>query len=157
MRYGYKNGLVILSEWAKKEGFKEVLFDHNDTSLIKWVKDSLNEPLTIKIEGKYSYEEQTYILLHELGHHQLRKRWDKFNKLLPVLAFAEELHHYNKIVKYKRGLSYNISCLEEEFKAWEEGYKLGIKLGIKINDIKWNKLKSKCLISYIRYYGNKKN
>ena len=58
--------------------------------------------------------------------------------------------------KYKRRVTYSVSCMEEEFKAWDEGLKLAEKLDIKINIKKWNEFKSKCLIGYIRYYGTKK-
>jgi hypothetical protein len=46
--------------------------------------------------------------------------------------------------------------IEEEYKAWDEGYKLGLSLEIRINKDNWNWIKTKCLMSYIRYYGKKK-
>lgn len=153
MRYSYIKALNTLTDWATKEGYDDISFDHDDISFIDWERDSLNYPKKIKIEGKYPTEIQVYLLLHELGHHQLRKSWDKFEKVLPITAYAELYHNE---VKYKRRVPYIVSCLEEEFKAWEEGLKLGLKLGIKINMEKWTKFKSKCLISYIRHYGTKK-
>lgn len=156
MRYSYKRALDTITEWAVKEGYNDISFDHNDISFIDWEKNSLNTPKKIKIEGKYPIELKVYLLLHELGHHQLRKNWDKFTKTLPVAAHAEHIHLSKKEGKYKRRVTYSVSCVEEEFKAWEEGYKLAEKLGIKINLKKWNLFKSKCLITYIRYYGVKK-
>ena len=130
--------------------------DHHDISYIDWKLKTLNEPSVIRIEGKYPVEIKVYLLLHELGHHQLRKDWSKFKKTLPVAAHAEHIHFVKKVGKYKRRVTYTVSCMEEEFKAWDEGFKLAMKLGIKINDTKWNALKSKCLISYMRYYATKK-
>ncbi len=151
-RYNYTNALAVLSEWANGQGYSEVRLDHHDISEISF------DYKKILIEGKYSKEFKFYLLLHELGHHQLRKDWIKFEKTLPVMAYAEHVHLVKKdgARKYKRRITYNVSCMEEEFKAWDEGYKLGKRLGLRINDAKWNELKSRCLISYMRYYSTKK-
>lgn len=155
-RYSYTKALAILTEWAIKQGYTDITLDHDDTSQIDWERDTLNIPKDIKIEGKQSIEHKVYLFLHELGHHQLRKDWNKFKKTLPTLAHAEHLHFYRKVGKYKRRVTYTVSCMEEEFKAWDEGQKLAEKLGIRINMAKWSPLKAKCLISYMRYYGAKK-
>lgn len=158
MRYSYKKALEVVSSWAKKEGYKDVTFGYHDVSYIDWDKrdGDLNIPKEIKIQGGYSYEISTYILLHELGHHQLRKNWDKFKSVLPMAAFAEYKHYNKKDPRYQRRVSYTVSSMEEEFKAWEEGYKLGVKLGIKIDDKKWDTFKCKCLMSYMRFFGSPK-
>lgn len=155
-RYSYTRALATLTEWAIKEGYKDITLDYHDVSQIDWQKNTLNIPKDIKIEGKYPIEMKVYFFLHELGHHQLRKDWTKFKKTLPASAHAEHFHFYRKVGKYKRRVTYTVSCMEEEFKAWEEGFKLAEKLGIRINMEKWTTLKAKCLISYMRYYGSKK-
>lgn len=154
-RYSYKNALDILWDWSLKEGFNDIDLTYTGTSQIDWVKDTLNTPKDIKIE-KASYEEQTYVFLHELGHHQLRKNWTKFHKELPTMAMAEEHLHYTSDRKLVRRQNYIVSHLEEEYKAWEEGFILGEKLVIKINMTKWTALKSKCLMTYIRYFASLK-
>jgi hypothetical protein len=154
-RYSYKNAIDILWDWAVKEGFTAIDLTYTGTSQIDWVKDTLNTPKDIKIE-KASYEEQTYIFLHELGHHQLRKNWTKFHRELPTMAIAEEYLYYTSDRKLVRRQNYIVSHLEEEYKAWEEGFILAERLGIKINMDKWTALKSKCLMSYIRYFANLK-
>lgn len=155
MRYSYKKALDILTDWAIKEGYEDITLDHDGISFIDWKRDTLNSPKNIKIEGKYNSEIKSYILLHELGHHQLRKDWSIFKKKLPVASHAEQLNHFTLDGRYKRRLAYTVSCMEEEFKAWEEGFKLAGRLGIKINTDRWNDLKAKCLISYMRYYSKK--
>jgi hypothetical protein len=155
-RYSYTKALERLTEWAVKQGYSEITFDHHDISQIDWKGSGLNEPNTIKIEGKYPIEIKVYLMLHELGHHQLRKNWSKFKKTLPVVAHAEHIHFVRNVGKYKRRVTYSVSCMEEEFKAWDEGLKLAEKLDVKINIKKWNEFKAKCLIGYIRYYGSKK-
>jgi len=154
-RYSYTKALETLTEWAKRQGYTDISVDYHDISQIDWV-NTMNTPKSIKIEGKYPIEIKVYLFLHELGHHQLRKNWAKFKKTLPVAAHAEHLHFYRNVGKYKRRVTYSVSCMEEEFKAWDEGQKLAAKLGIKIYMPKWSALKAKCLISYMRYYGSKK-
>jgi hypothetical protein len=156
MRYSYKKAIEQLSDYANREGYASIELDYNGVSMIKWDKKSLNEPKSIYIEGKYTLEMKTYLMLHELGHHELRKDWDKFKKKFPVMAHAEHVHLKTKATKYKRRDTYVVSSLEEEFKAWDEGLKLGEKLGIKINMQKWIVFKSKCLKSYINYFANLK-
>lgn len=157
MRYSYTKALETVKKWALKEGYEAITFNHHE-SYIDWYRENRqsNIPKVIKIEGKYPIESKVYLLLHELGHHQLRKDWAKFKKTLPIVAFAEHIHIFRNVGKYKRRITYSISCVEEEFKAWEEGYKLAQKLGVKINLKKWNDLKSKCLMTYVRHYGSKK-
>ena len=154
MRYSYITALDTLTKWAIKEGYKNISLDHYDVSYIDWEKKSLNEPKVIKIEGSYDYEHQTYLMLHELGHHVIRKDWDKFKQKLPAAATAEEKDTKKKENKHKRRTSYIVSALHEEFSAWDEGIKLAKKLNIKVNLNKWNRFKTKCLMGYIRYYGS---
>jgi hypothetical protein len=155
-RYNYTMALEKLTRWAEGEGY-EVIFDHDDISYIEWYSETLNLPNNIKIENSQPIELKVYLLLHELGHHILRKDWGTFEEEFPIIAQAEQLHFYNNDIKYKRRVIYNVSCVEEEFRAWEEGYKLGKELDIRINYIKWCEFKSKYLLGYMRYYSNKKS
>lgn len=152
MRYNYTKALAILRDYAIELGFKEVIFDHHETSQVAWNIRTLNTPTKIKIEGKHPVEIKVYLLLHELGHNELRKDWDRFGKLLPVAQQAET--YYDN--KYRRRQAYFVSNLEEEFMAWDEGLKLAERFGIKINRIKWDEYRSKCLMSYIRFYSTLK-
>lgn len=153
MRYSYKRALNDLTEYAYGEGYKRVILNHKGVSFMNTVPKTLNEPTSIYIEGSQPLEMKAYLFLHELGHHELRKDWKKFKKKLPVTAYAEMRNLKMGEGKYKRRNSYKVASLEEEFMAWEEGFKLGGKLGIKINMEHWIELKSKCLKSYINYYG----
>jgi len=155
-RYNYTNDLNKLKAWAYSEGYTKISFDHNNISYIDWERKSLNHPKEIKIEGKYSIEIKVYLMLHELGHHQLRKDWDLFGIYLPVSYEAENLLFYEKDKKLIRRNMYLVSSLEEEYKAWDEGKRLGQEMGIRINEDKWESFRAKCLMSYIRYYAKKR-
>lgn len=153
MRYSYKRALEQLTDYAYGEGYKNVVLNHKGVSYMDWKPRTLNEPTSIYIEGSQTLENKTYLFLHELGHHELRKDWRKFKKKLPVTAYAEQRKVDNGDLKYTRRNSYKVASLEEEFLAWEEGLKLGHKLGIRINMDRFIELKSKCLISYVNYYA----
>jgi hypothetical protein len=155
-RYNYTRALDKLTQWAYKEGYESITFDHNDVSYINWQLETLNIPSEIRIQGKFPIEIKVYIMLHELGHHILRKDWKMFEKVLPISAHAEHVHFFKNDSKFKRRVQYNVSCMEEEFKAWDEGYKLADRLGIRINEVKWYDFKARCLMGYMRYYSTKK-
>lgn len=149
MGYSYENAMSVLIEYAKNQGFKDVELNFDDVSMVTW--DDLNTPDTIRIEEKQPIEMKVYILLHELGHHELRKDWGKFEQEMRIIAKAEMLKEY----KLKRRIGYYVSCLEEEYMSWDSGYLLGKSLGIEINEDKWLELKNKCLMGYIRFFGKK--
>jgi hypothetical protein len=155
-RYNYTKALDKLIEWAHGEGFNKITLNHDDISYIDWEKKSLNFPKLIKIEGKYTKEIQVYLMLHELGHHQLRKDWDNFGVILPISYHAENSKFFDKDKKLMRRNAYIVSSLEEEYLAWGEGKKLGLSMEIVINDDKWYEFRAKCLMAYIRHYANKK-
>jgi hypothetical protein len=155
-RYNYTKALGMLIEWANNEGIKDISLDHDDISYIDWERKSLNYPKLIKIEGKYTKEVQVYLMLHELGHYQIRKDWDVFSRLLPISYHAENTNFFDKDNRLLRRTNYIVSSLEEEYLAWGEGKKLGLRMNIRINDERWYNLRSKCLMSYIRYYAKKK-
>lgn len=143
-RYDYNKALNKLKEWAFNEGYKKISFNHNNVSYTSWKSNTLNSPNIIKIEGKYSLEDKTYLFLHELGHHILRKDIKSYEKLFPEQFFDS-----------RRNKPYYVSCVKEEFMAWDEGLKLAKTLKIKVNKIKWVKLKSKCMMTYFEYYSKK--
>lgn len=156
MRFSYKNALGALTEYAMNEGYSEIDTDHNDVSALYWNVNTLNQPIGIYIEGKHTWEIKTYLMLHELGHHELRKNWRRFEKRFPVTAKAEKVYYETGDKRLKRRRDYIVSCLEEEYAAWDEGLKLGKRFEIKINMEKWIAFKSKCLKAYINYYATLK-
>ena len=153
MRHSYKRALAQLTEYASGEGYTKINLNHDGVSFVNTKRKTLNEPISIYIEGCYTLEIKTYLFLHELGHHELRKDWTKFKKKFPVTAYAEQRRTLAKDGKYIRRNTYKVASLEEEFLAWDEGFKLAKKLGIKINMAKWTALKSNCIKSYIDYYS----
>lgn len=146
----YIDAIKKLKKWAFKEGFKSVTFNHDNISYVSWENDSINTPNKIKIESGHDAEHRTYLLLHELGHHQLRKDWDWFTENFPVLAKAEIAHLRKRGNYLKRRVDYYLYTMEEEFRAWDEGFNLAHAMGIEINMNNWVALKTRCLKTYLK-------
>jgi hypothetical protein len=97
------------------------------------------EDKIVSINTTRSIETQLYILLHECGH---------------VL-----IHNNEDIVKY-RGVQesfdeksniHRVFTVMEEVEAWKRGRHLARRLGIKVDEKKWNKDLSRALNKYIRW------
>jgi len=158
MRYSYKQARETLAQYAYSEGFIEVLFDYDGVStLFNNHLDPIYVPRRIKIEGKYDYEHQTYLMLHELGHHELRKDWEAFKAEFPITAKAEEFKSRGYERKFRRRKSYFVASFEEEYRAWDEGKKLAEEFEIPIHFERWNRLRTDCLFNYMKYYSQLRN
>jgi hypothetical protein len=132
-----------------------VIFEYGIDSQVLWKDTSLNVPNKILVERKTNIETSIYLFLHELGHHELRKKWSIFKNNFPIISLEEELRLGKNKKRNTRCTQYYIECFHEEYRAWEEALILAQKLSIPVNINKFNKLKSKCLISYMKYYANK--
>jgi hypothetical protein len=158
MRYPYKQAREILAQYAYDEGFESVVFDHNDISVLANSHlDPIYIPRKIKIEGKYNYELQTYLMLHELGHHELRKDWEVFGERFSITVKAEQHNKRGYSRNFRRRKEYFVEAFEEEYTAWNEGLVLAEVHGIPINFERWNKLRTECLFAYMKYYSTLRN
>lgn len=151
MRYSYTQALVQLKLFAELQGF-EVDLKHSGVSQVSWKSRTVNTPYMLLIEGSQPVELRVYVMLHELGHHELRKDWVRFGVLLPVSHEAERLPRS----KLRRRQSYFVAGLEEEYMAWDEGLLLAERFGIRVNRQKWDEFRSRCLMSYIKFYSTLK-
>ena len=97
----------------------------------------------IRICSRNGVEKRLFALLHECGHALIRENWKKFSKEFP--AHAECGHDGRKNCSD----AYRISLLEEEFEAWKRGKRLAKRLGIEIDEERYEKHKAKCLMSYV--------
>lgn len=75
----------------------------------------------ITIHSRHTPERQFYILLHEIGHALVRD--SATGKLFE--------HAWDDFTLYSN--TCKMAVIEEEFKAWESGYNMAKRLGLKIN------------------------
>jgi len=98
----------------------------------------------ITINSKRTLKNQTYILLHELGHHNILKD----GMLCKKFAVLNQEN-------VARNLSNRILSLEEEVIAWHIGEGIGRSLSIPL-DASFQILKSRCLKTYVDSIASKK-
>ena len=75
----------------------------------------------------------------------IRENWTKFQKEFPAHAACGYDGRKNKTDKYR------ISLIEEEFEAWKRGKRLAKRLGIQLDEARFEKHKAQCLMSYIHW------
>ena len=99
----------------------------------------------IHICSRNGIENKLYALLHECGHALIRENWTKFQKEFPAHAACGYDGRKNTPDKYR------ISLIEEEFAAWKRGKRVAKRLGIQLDEARFEKHKAQCLMSYINW------
>tara|TARA_E500000331_G_C17242471_1_gene707604 strand:+ start:146 stop:592 length:447 start_codon:yes stop_codon:yes gene_type:complete len=136
-----KSDFSKVSEYIlTKYGFNTILCPDTTSG---GVCDFLNRQIVVN--SSIGIEKRLYILLHETGHILIRWNWKKFEK-----EFSAHAGHYAD-GRISRSKKFKVSTIEEEFEAWKRGKRVAKKLSIEIDDIKFDKFKSECLMSYINW------
>tara|TARA_R110000787_G_scaffold255563_2_gene360897 strand:- start:333 stop:779 length:447 start_codon:yes stop_codon:yes gene_type:complete len=99
----------------------------------------------INICSRKGIEKRLYGLLHECGHALIRENWTKFQKEFPAHAACG----YDR--RKNRTDGYRVSLVEEEYEAWKRGKRLAKRLGIELDEERYEKHKTKCIMSYMHW------
>ena len=102
-----------------------------------------NDAKIIEICSRNGIENKLYALLHECGHALIRENWKKFTQEYPAHADCGFDGRKSRSAKFK------ISTIEEEIEAWKRGKRLAKRLGIEINEERYDANKAKYLMSYV--------
>jgi len=97
------------------------------------------EDKIVSINTTRSLETQLYILLHECGHILIHNNED-------TVKYRDVQENFKE-----RSNIHKVFVVMEEAEAWKRGKRLGKRLGIEINEEKWNKDLSRALNKYIRW------
>lgn len=126
---------IDLRRWAEKKGYSVKCYTD--------AEDRLDfESTTIHINSRQHAENRFYTLLHECGHLLISNSCEQFQKDHPVYAFSVDSRR-------SRGKAYQVSLVAEEIEAWKRGRRLASRLGLYINDKKFNNVMSECVMTYI--------
>lgn len=132
-----KFGLAAITQWLEKRGY-EVSFKSRSCYI-----DFDAQEVGISYCGSKLHT--LYTLAHEAGHLVLYK--DKnYGIEYRSVTYAENVdarHGKSRMYRYKK--------LQEEINAWEEGYKLMLKLGIKVDYEDYSYYAAKWVQTYINY------
>lgn len=104
------------------------------------------EDREIYIHNRCTPERMFYCLLHELGHVLIHENQYSYSQ---NLGFA----HNNFS---KQSLTRKIAEVEEEFHAWQIGYKKAKHMRLKINKVEYEKFKASYLSTYMEWAIDRK-
>ena len=127
-----EQAIYTLICWAQKYNF--------DVVIIRGGDDSIDEAArVIEINSSNSIETQLYVLLHECGHLLIYNNDDALGTRDVVSKFSErtKMHRVFRVV--------------EEVDAWKRGKLLAKRLGIIVNDEKWNRVMVRALKKYMEW------
>jgi len=99
----------------------------------------------ITICSRTGIENRLYGLLHECGHALIRENIAKFAK--------EYRPNYEGGFdgRKARTVEYKVSTVEEEVEAWKRGKRLAIRLGIELDEERFDSHKAECLMTYLKW------
>jgi hypothetical protein len=126
----YVTGLERVIDWVEARGYS---VDFSSTSNRAW----LTPDKAITVPSAHSAHLQLMYLLHEAGHVSV-----ECSK--PTKRYSRG---YNAPQK-SRQLNYVIDVIDEELEAWERGRQLAHRLGIKLDDERYNRLKVRSVKTY---------
>lgn len=125
----WPNYLDSLVAWASDKEYHVEFIKNGDNSMCHISK-------MVEINSSFTLERQIYCLLHECGH---------------ILIFDSKKSEYlNAREKYDNDShGRKVYTVLEEHEAWKRGKKLAKRLGIIIDEDKWEKEMIKALKKYI--------
>lgn len=98
---------------------------------------------TIYLKNTSRKENMCYLLLHEVGH--LLVCADKnYEKKFSAIVNAKTIKNYGT-------LSYRVGIIEEELAAWKAGYEFALRNCLDIDEVQFNKIKSRNLATYMKW------
>ena len=139
--------------YAKSLGFA-VIPDRDESQVVWRVGYPHNKPHFIGLAKRKDSTKQLYDLLHELGHHEIRKDWRAYKASYPMTAEMErQVYTKGKSYPHTRRISYRLEEVREEFQAWDMGLKIARELGIRVDISRYRDYAAKNLMTYVRYHG----
>lgn len=127
-----------------KKAFNKIVkwVKHNGYAIEPSKRDSVDygqKVLTLNINQKYPI----YSILHECGHIINNKKSNIKDSKILEKGYSNARFTKTNIYKYKK--------LQDESFAWEEGYKLAKRLGIKISKEKYDLYAARYFNTYVKY------
>jgi hypothetical protein len=137
----WRQQISALNAYCTSKGWKVVFTQKTPNSDFAYPEDKL-----ITIQSDRKAEVTFYYFLHEVGHMIMCQ-----NKL----GYEEK---YSAVFNDFHGNSqtYKIARIEEELEAWKTGLRLARRLDLNVNRRNYEKIKSRCVTSYLTWAVNRK-
>jgi hypothetical protein len=126
--------LEILTDWCSA---RDISIKHAKFSGAQYSPDDK----MITLSSALAPERCVHMLLHEIGHILIgaSDKHERYN-----MGWAQALDPIAK-----RTIHHRLDILEEEFEAWNRGYKLSTKLKLSIDKKSFDRTRISCLRSYV--------
>lgn len=126
---------TMITDWAKTKGYRVWYYTDAD--------DQVDfEKKIIHIDTRQHAESRFYTLLHECGHMLISQTARQFAIDHPMYAFSSD-------IRSCKSKAYQVSLVAEEIEAWKRGRRLAKRFGLTVDDEKFNRIMTDCVISYI--------
>jgi len=129
-----------LETYASNKGWSVVYTSGKKNSEADFVAKKLLIEIDVKSEHTF------YYFLHEIGHMLLCQNSKTYAAKYETVY--EDFH--------ATSLTHKVNRVEEEFDAWKSGRRLARRLSLKVNRREFEKLRTKCLASYMMWVVNRK-
>ena len=129
--------LEAAKEWATGKGFTVIEDTDLEDQIIYWKK-------MIYLNSRKHAQSRFYTLLHECGHLLVDQTSEKFGQEHPMYSQTSD-------GRVARSAAYRVSLLAEEIEAWKRGRRLAARLGLFVDDAKYDAQMTQCLMSYINW------
>ena len=127
----------IIESWLLDKGYSVCL----ETDAQDAVYFNCNQ---VVINSRNHAEKRLYILLHECGHILINNNLS--DRVLSLSLETEAVMGGKRVSRKRR-----VAKVAEELEAWKRGERLAKRLGIKINEEKFDKARADAIMSYIEW------
>ena len=137
----FEDGFDRVREWLEKRGW--------NLECDYCVRDEMMpQGKHITISTRQCKEKQLYSLLHECGHLLVQRVEEKYDRSYPSQARMNQFFAHRGIEKSK---DYKVDVVREEIEAWKRGKNLANRLGVFIDEKRFQNVSSQCIYSYIEW------
>lgn len=121
-----------------------------DVELVTGTDDrvEMGDARTVWIDTRRHPETRCYTLLHELGHVLVRRRWAEFSEPHPTYLRHPDAEPHPR---HRASPAFRVGLVSEELEAWRRGRRLARRLGMRVDDAKWEREQCAALLGYVAW------
>lgn len=137
----WRDQISQLITYCDNKGWKVMFTNKTPNSDYAYPDDKL-----ITIQNDRKAEVTFYYFLHEIGHMIMCQNKAGYEE--KYSAVFEDFHGNSQ--------TYKIARIEEELEAWKTGLRLAKRLNLQVNRRNYEKIKSRCVTSYLSWAVKRK-
>lgn len=140
----YKNRFLKVVDYCEDNNMKVIFYDGDGDACY---------PATglICINRSQSWKKRLFALLHEVGHIQIYRNKENWEKDFSVYACS------NIDGRIQRSKKFQVSLIAEEIDAWRIGRQIAKDINVFIDSEEYINMMNRCVFTYIQTAPNKIN